>query len=126
MLRPMPRQISVSELARLLTSGAPVRLVDVRASWEHARARLPDSTLIPLPELEERWSELLPAEAESQPAAEADRRAPGALIVTYCHHGVRSLGAAALLEAKGLGPVVSLAGGIDAWSRLIDPAVPQY
>jgi len=119
MLRAMPRQIAVAELARLLASGAPVRLLDVRAPWEHARARLPDSVLIPLPELDERWSELLPG-------AEAAAAAPGALTVTYCHHGVRSLGAAALLEANGIAPVASLAGGIDAWSRLIDPAVPQY
>jgi rhodanese-related sulfurtransferase len=116
----MPRQIAVADLARLIGSGTPVRLVDVRAPWEHAAARLPDSELIPLPELEERWSELLP-EATS---AEPPQGSP--LIVTYCHHGVRSLGAAALLEAKGVGPVASLAGGIDAWSRLIDPAVPQY
>jgi adenylyltransferase/sulfurtransferase len=120
----MPRQISVSELAHLLASGAPVRLVDVRAPWEHARVHLPDSTLIPLPELEERWSELVRAPEEPHP--EAQPPADGALIVAYCHHGVRSLGAAALLEAKGVGPVASLAGGIDAWSRLIDPAVPQY
>ena len=122
----MPRQISVSELAHLLASGTPVRLVDVRAPWEHTRTHLPDSTLIPLPELDERWSELLPAAGESPPGAAAEPRADGPLIVTYCHHGVRSLGAAALLEAKGVGPVASLAGGIDAWSRLIDPAVPQY
>lgn len=114
----MPRQIAVAELSRLLASGGAVHLVDVRAPWEHARAALPDSVLIPLPELEDRWEEL----AEGGEAAAA----PGALIVTYCHHGVRSLGAAALLEAKGIGPVASLAGGIDAWSRRIDPAVPQY
>jgi rhodanese-related sulfurtransferase len=126
MLRPMPRQISVSDLSRLLASGAPLRLVDVRAPWEYARVHLPDSTLIPLPDLEERWSELLPAAGEPQSAPDGQPRAADPLIVTYCHHGVRSLGAAALLEAKGVGPVVSLAGGIDAWSRLIDPAVPQY
>jgi adenylyltransferase/sulfurtransferase len=125
MLRPMPRQIAVAELARLLASGTPVRLIDVRAPWEHARAHLPASTLIPLPELEERWSELLPLAGE-RPATEGEPARPGELLVTYCHHGVRSLGAAALLEAKGIGPVASLAGGIDAWSRLIDPAVPQY
>ena len=118
MLPVMSRQIAVAELARLLASGASVHLVDVRAPWENARARLSDSVLIPLPELDERWEELAPG-GESAPP-------PGALIVTYCHHGVRSLGAAALLEAKGIGPVASLAGGIDAWSRLIDPAVPQY
>lgn len=118
----MPRQIAVRELARLLASGASIRLVDVRAPWEHATARLPDSVLIPLPELEDRWSELLPRSAGGeQPDGVAIE-----LIVTYCHHGVRSLGAAAVLETKGLGPVASLAGGIDAWSRLIDPIVPQY
>jgi rhodanese-related sulfurtransferase len=46
--------------------------------------------------------------------------------VVYCHHGVRSLTGAALLAQAGVGPVASLAGGIDAWSRLIDPAVLRY
>jgi adenylyltransferase/sulfurtransferase len=109
----MPQQISVDELARMLAAGEPVMLVDVRQPWEHQTAALSDSMLLPLPELEERWGEI-----EVAP--------PGALVVAYCHHGVRSLGAAAVLEANGLGPVASLAGGIDAWSRLIDPKVPRY
>jgi rhodanese-related sulfurtransferase len=108
----MPRQISVAELASMLATGQPVLLVDVRQPWEHETVALPASLLIPLPELEERW-------AEAEPAAPA-------LIVTYCHHGVRSLGAAALLEARGLGPVASLRGGIDAWSQEIDPQLPRY
>ena len=51
---------------------------------------------------------------------------PGALVVAYCHHGIRSLSAAALLEQAGIQPVVSLHGGIDAWSLRIDPQVPRY
>ena len=51
---------------------------------------------------------------------------PGALIVAYCHHGVRSLNAAVLLERMGYERVVSLAGGIDAWSLAVDPSVPRY
>ena len=51
---------------------------------------------------------------------------PGALVVAYCHHGVRSLSAAAYLQAQGLSDVVSLAGGIDAWSLRVDPKVPRY
>jgi rhodanese-related sulfurtransferase len=39
---------------------------------------------------------------------------------------VRSLGAAAILEAAGVPDVVSLRGGIDAWSRDVDPRVPRY
>jgi adenylyltransferase/sulfurtransferase len=108
----MPRQITVKELARMLAAGEPVRLLDVRQPWESDIAALPASVLIPLPELDDRWSEV-------------DGQSPG-LLVTYCHHGVRSLDAAALMEARGLGPVASLAGGIDAWSRDIDPKIPRY
>ncbi len=108
----MVRQLSVSELARLLEHGASCLLVDVRQEWEHAVAALPQSLLIPLGELAERADEVV---------------APGGtLVVAYCHHGVRSLSAAAMLEAAGHRDVVSLAGGIDAWSREIDPRMPRY
>jgi rhodanese-related sulfurtransferase len=114
----MPRQITVEELAALcggaLPPAPPPFLLDVRQPWENETCALAGSVLIPLPELEERW-------AEVQAAAPA-----GALIVAYCHHGVRSLSAAALLEDRGVGPVASLAGGIDAWSRRIDPTLPRY
>jgi rhodanese-related sulfurtransferase len=49
-----------------------------------------------------------------------------ALLVVYCHHGIRSLSGAAILEQHGFANVVSLAGGIDAWSLHIDPKVPRY
>ena len=75
-------------------------------------AALPGSLLIPLPELEERADEL-------------DALA-GKEVVVYCHHGVRSRSAAAFLERLGFADVVSLAGGIDAWSLRIDPKVPRY
>jgi rhodanese-related sulfurtransferase len=51
---------------------------------------------------------------------------PDAEIVCYCHHGVRSLTAASILRQAGFGRAVSLAGGIDLWSRRIDPSVPRY
>ena len=50
----------------------------------------------------------------------------GALLIVYCHHGVRSLSGAALLQRLGHGEVFSLAGGIDAWSCEVDPGVPRY
>jgi rhodanese-related sulfurtransferase len=46
-------------------------------------------------------------------------------IVVYCHHGIRSLSGAAILGQAGRN-AVSLRGGIDAWSQLIDPALPRY
>ena len=50
---------------------------------------------------------------------------PGATVVVYCHHGIRSLSGAAILEAAGIA-AASLKGGIDLWSRVIDPRVPRY
>jgi adenylyltransferase/sulfurtransferase len=105
-------QITPRQLADKLTAGEPVYLLDVRQPDEHAFAALPHSTLIPLGELPTRAGEVEP------PA--------GALVVVYCHHGIRSLSGAALLDQAGVRPVASLAGGIDAWSRLIDPKVTRY
>jgi rhodanese-related sulfurtransferase len=108
----MVRQIRPRELSTWIAEGKPVLLVDVREPWENALCRLPGSVLLPLGELAGRASELDP------PA--------GALVVAYCHHGVRSLRGAALLAAQGIDDVASLAGGIDAWSLEIDPTVPRY
>ena len=108
----MVQQITVRALADRIAAGEPVYLLDVRQPWEHDTAALPASLLIPLNELPQRLEEVdVPA---------------GALVVAYCHHGVRSLSAAALLEQHGMPSVASLAGGIDAWSRTIDPRVPRY
>lgn len=109
----MVRQIDVHELKSRLQASAPTLLLDVRQPWENAYAALPDSLLIPLDQLHERAAEEL-----SPPA--------GTLVVAYCHHGVRSLSAAAILEQMGVTEVASLRGGIDAWSRLVDPSVPVY
>ena len=43
-----------------------------------------------------------------------------------CHHGSRSAQVAQWLARNGFTRVHNLAGGIDAWSRLVDPAVPRY
>jgi rhodanese-related sulfurtransferase len=108
----VPRQITVHDLAAKLKAREPVYLLDVRQPWEHELVALPGSVHFPLQQLASRA-------AEVQPPAEA-------LIVVYCHHGIRSLSGAGLLERHGLTNVVSLAGGIDAWSLEIDPQVPRY
>jgi rhodanese-related sulfurtransferase len=43
-----------------------------------------------------------------------------------CHHGVRSLHVATFLVNQGFETVANIDGGIDAWSRERDPAVPLY
>jgi rhodanese-related sulfurtransferase len=105
-------EIGPRQLAERLARGERLWLLDVRQEWEHQLARLPDQALIPLHELPSRLDEVQPPE--------------GAEIVCYCHHGVRSLGAAALLRQAGFADALSLAGGIDLWSQVVDPSVPRY
>ena len=102
----IPNAISVDELAASL--GA-VTLIDVREPWEAAIASLPGSTLLPLGSLETNLAGI-------------ERSKP---VVVYCHAGTRSASAVALLGEHGI-PARSLDGGIDAWSRRIDPSVARY
>jgi len=52
-----------------------------------------------------------------------DKRDP---LLLYCHFGVRSMDAANFFADHGFTSVSVLKGGIDAWSKQIDPSVPQY
>lgn len=105
-------QIKPAELKRKLDAGEPVLLLDVRNYDEFAYCHLADSVLIPLGELGGRVGEV-------EPPADA-------LVVVYCHHGVRSLSGAAILMQAGCTNVASLSGGIEAWSVQIDPGIPRY
>lgn len=55
--------------------------------------------------------------------AELDPRRP---IACLCHHGMRSQRVAAFLAGHGFANAVNIAGGIDAWSRELDPSVAVY
>ena len=107
----MVPQIQPTDVSRLLNSGEPVTLLDVRQPEENAFCALPGSVLIPLGELHARALELSPTDD---------------LVVVYCHHGIRSLSGAAILAAAGFPNVASMAGGIDRWSEVVDPTVPRY
>ena len=76
-------QIRPLELKQKLDAGEPVLLLDVRQEEENAYCRLEESLLIPLGELMGRVEEIEVPD--------------GALVVVYCHHGVRSLSGAAIL-----------------------------
>ena len=108
----MISQIHATDLKAKLDAGDPVYLLDVRQPNEHAYARIADSTLIPLHELPGRLDEVDPP--------------VGALVVVYCHHGVRSRAAAEHCARMGFRDVWNVEGGIDAWSLRVDPSVPRY
>ena len=105
-------EVDVEEAREWLGSGEPPRLIDCREVDEWEICRLENAELLPLSEFAERYRGVLGDMAEP------------ALI--YCHHGVRSLHAAQWLAAQGYGGVRSMAGGIDAWARLIEPGMRRY
>ena len=89
-------------------------VLDVREPWE-----LRTASIVP------RGFDLLAVPMNEVPArlAELPRDRP---IACLCHHGVRSQRVALFLTHQGYTDVVNIAGGIDAWSRERDPAVPRY
>ena len=103
-------ELSPAELAERLRAAEPPMLIDVREPWEHEVARIEGARLVPLNSLPAALSTLDP----SRP------------IVAYCHHGMRSRMALEFLRERGLTRLANLAGGIDAWSEDVDPAVPRY
>jgi rhodanese-related sulfurtransferase len=110
----LPLEIPVDELARRRAAAGPeggkLALLDVREPWEVDICQLPDSIKIPLARLPERL-DALPRDG---------------MLVVLCHHGMRSLQATHWLRANGIANAVNLSGGIDAWARVIDPAMRTY
>jgi rhodanese-related sulfurtransferase len=106
------REITPGELSAWLADASREKplLVDVREPWEVEKARIAGAVHIPMREVPARLAELDP-----------DRD-----VVAFCHHGGRSMQVAAFLEKHGFSRVHNLAGGVDAWSRSVDPAVPVY
>ena len=102
------RQLSAPELKALLADGA-IELVDVRTVEERQIAAIEGSRLLD----QAYHDELL-------------LRDRGTLIVFQCHHGIRSQHAAEYFRGQGFTNLYNLSGGIDAWSALVDPAVPRY
>lgn len=108
---PLPEELSPAACAEALAAGTPV-LIDCREPDEHAICRIHGAKLVPLGT----WSEAFPDRFPK----------PDQPVIVYCHHGMRSLMAVRFLRQQGYPHAQSLAGGIAAWSRDIDPSVPRY
>jgi monothiol glutaredoxin len=103
-------QITAPELRAMLDRGEPLELVDVRTEEESAIAAIDGARLF--------------SESTHQHLLGLDRATP---VVFQCHHGIRSQAAAEYyLREHGFQNLFNLDGGIDAWSRLVDPNVPRY
>lgn len=141
-------RLSVQQLQQLISSKAidRVQIIDVREPGEVEVASL--SKLIPhvkyfplskshawaneLVAIGESWDEAATesdSELDKHPSA-ADSTAelcPSRPTLCLCHHGVRSHQMAAFLTGQAqFHRVYNIEGGIDAFSRSVDPSVPTY
>ena len=107
----MDYEINPESVRLLSQSGEPFTLLDVREPWEVETARIEGAKVMPMGDVPSRAHQELDPEDH---------------IVVYCHHGVRSLNVTAWLRQQGFDKAQSMAGGIDAWSRTVDPKVPVY
>jgi len=105
-------EISCQKTQELLSGGDPPLLIDCREQNEFDFCRIEGAILIPLSSFGGR------AEALFQ---HVEQKA-----IVYCHHGVRSLHAAEYLHQKGFTNVLSMRGGIDVWSSVVDNTVERY
>ena len=107
----MDYEITPEQVNEISKRGEPFTLIDCREPWEFETARLENAKLMPMGDVPVRAHQELDPEDH---------------IVVYCHHGVRSLNVTAWLRQQGFEKARSMAGGIDAWSRGVDPKVPLY
>jgi len=105
------KELTPQEFLKRRAAGASMTLVDVREDWETQLAPVPTGLVhIPMGQIADRLSELDPKQD----------------TVVICRSGGRSLEVARFLTAQGFPSVFNLAGGILAWSRDVDPTIPQY
>ena len=108
------RSLSVDQLRAFIATEPQALLLDVREPWEVqlARIELPGiaGLHIPMNDIPQRLDEI-------------DALQP---VVCICHHGVRSAQVVAFLQRRGHPRVYNLAGGLDAWSTVVDQDTPRY
>ncbi len=107
----MIHEMTAREFLERRAAGHPMTLLDVREDWETKVSPVPsEHRHIPMGQIADRIAEL-------DPRVET---------VVICRSGGRSMQVANYLGGRGFGSVHNLAGGILAWSREVDPNIPQY
>ena len=104
------KQINPKELKALLDQGKfKDHFYDVRPDKERASAKLAGTTML-----------------DDATMAQSEQLPKDTPLAFHCHHGGRSRAAAEHFLKLGFTNVYNMAGGIDAWSRDVDPSVPRY
>ena len=102
-------EIAPKDLKALLDSGKVTHFYDVRTDKEREVAKIAGAI---------RLDDTVMAQIEELP-----KDTP---IAFHCHHGGRSRGASEHFLKLGFKNVYNMAGGIDVWSRDVDPSIPRY
>jgi adenylyltransferase/sulfurtransferase len=106
-----PDEVTVQEMKKALDNpGLGIKVVDVREPDEYEIAKVAGVSLLPLSELQSRFTELDPNQK----------------YYLHCKAGVRSMKALNFLRQQGFKHLKSVKGGITAWSEEIDRTVPRY
>ena len=110
------QEMTVTELKQLLDSDAKdYVLVDVRNPNEYEIAQIPGAILIPLPDIE-----------DGDGVTKVQEILNGHRLIVHCKSGMRSAKALGILKEKAGLDGINITGGILAWSREVDPSVPEY
>jgi sulfur-carrier protein adenylyltransferase/sulfurtransferase len=109
------QEMTVQELKQLLDTGTKdFVLVDVRNPNEYEIAKIPGAVLVPLPDIEQGLG-----------VEKVKQLMNGHRLIAHCKMGGRSAKALGILKESGI-EGINVKGGITAWSREIDPSVPEY
>lgn len=108
-------EITVQELTLLLLDqNLTIQFIDVREPQEIAMASLPKFQNFPLSQSES-WMPTIDQNLD-----------PHQETYVLCHHGMRSAQMCGWLISQGFTSVKNIAGGIEAYSIMVDPTVPRY
>jgi len=106
-----PDEVTVQDMKKALDNpGLGIKVIDVREPFEYEISKVEGVPLLPMSQLNERFTELDPNQQ----------------YYLHCKVGQRSLQALGFLRQQGFKYVKSVKGGIAAWSEEIDRSVPRY
>ncbi|HEV2328118.1 MAG TPA: molybdopterin-synthase adenylyltransferase MoeB [Verrucomicrobiae bacterium] len=106
-----PNQVTVQEMKRALDDPSlGIKIIDVREPFEYEIAHINGVPLLPMSEIQRRFTEL----------------DPNSQYYFLCKVGARSMDVVEFLHEQGFKYVKNIKGGLDAWSAEIDPSVPRY
>jgi sulfur-carrier protein adenylyltransferase/sulfurtransferase len=106
-----PDEVTVQEMKKALDDPKlGIKVIDVREPFEYEIARIEGVPLLPMSELQNRFTEL----------------DPNTQYYLLCKVGARSHSAVEFLREQGFKYVKNVKGGTNAWSDEIDRSLPRY